>query len=208
MTDSVQSVATAEEAFREGLLPSGPQDCPFSARGEVHLNRHLAAVVIVQLAACTTTRTTSTTWISPPAERLGSVAWVRQTTRDERGNPVGGAVLGGLVGGLFGTALAGGRTPGTVIGAVGGAAAGAALSQGSSETFFDVGVRFDDGGQQVFRFPYQPNLVTGERVGVIGDSLRSLGQVFPSPPPGPPPQFVPPPPPPPAGGMWPPPPPP
>ena len=179
-----------------------------SPRGEVHLNRRLAAVVLVQVAACTTTQTRTVTWVAPPAERLGEVAWIRQTTVDQRGNPVGGAVLGGVVGGLFGRAIGGGRGPGTAVGAVGGAVAGAALSQGSSESYFDVGVRFDDGGGQVFRFPYQPQLVSGERVGVIGNSLRSLGQVSPRPPPGPPPQFVPPPPPPPPGGLWPPPPPP
>lgn len=164
--------------------------------------------MLVQFIACATTTTTRTTWAAPPAERVGEVSWITQTTRDTQGNPVGGAVVGGLVGGLFGRAISGGRGAGTLVGAVGGAAAGAAISQGqtSQESYFDVGVRFFDGGGQVFRFPYFPNLVIGERVGVIGNSLRSLGQVAPGPPPGPPPQFLPPPPPPPPGGMWPPPP--
>jgi len=188
-------------------LDLGSGDCPFGSR-EVHLKRHLAAVVLL-LVACTTTQTRTVTWVAPPAERVGEVAWIRQTTVDRQGNPVGGAVLGGVVGGLFGRAIGGGRGPGTLVGAVGGAAAGAALSQGGpQESYFDVGVRFDDGGGQVFRFPYPPQLVAGERVGVIGNSLRSLGQVSARPPPGPPPQFVPPPPPPPPGELWPPPPPP
>jgi outer membrane lipoprotein SlyB len=165
-------------------------------------------VALVQLVAvgCATTTTTRTTWAAPPAERVGEVSWITQTTRDTQGNPVGGAVLGGVVGGLFGRALTGGRGAGTLVGAVGGAAAGAAISQGQTqqEAYFDVGIRFLDGGGQVFRFPYFPNLVVGERVGVIGNSLRSLGQVAPGPPPGPPPQFVPPPPPPPPGTAWPP----
>ncbi|HEY3587032.1 MAG TPA: hypothetical protein VGK85_07765 [Myxococcaceae bacterium] len=169
--------------------------------------RLAAAVVLVQLMACTTPTTTTRTWVAPPAERIGTVAWVTQTTHEQRANPAGGAVVGALVGGLFGNAIGGGRAPGTVVGAAGGAMAGAALSQGSREEYFDVGVRFDDGGQQVFRLPYFPGLVTGDRVGVIGNSLRRLDQVS-APPPGPPPQFVPPPPPPPPGAMWPPPPPP
>ena len=174
------------------------------------LNRHLAAVPLVAaLVACTTTQTRTTTWVAPPAERFGEIAWIRQTTVDQRGNPAGGAVVGALVGGLFGRAIGGGRGPGTVIGAAGGAMAGAAMSQGGpQENYWDIGVRFDDGGGQVFRFPYQPSLVPGERVGVIGGSLRSLGQFSSGPPPGPPPSFVPPPPPPPPGGLWPPPPPP
>jgi outer membrane lipoprotein SlyB len=172
------------------------------------VNRHLAAVVLVSLVACTTTQTRTVTWAAPPAERFGEVSWIRQTTVDQQGNPAGGAVVGALVGGLFGRALGGGRGPGTIVGAAGGAVAGAALSQGGTqEVSFDVGVRFDDGGGQVFRFPYQPFLTPGERVGVIGGSLRSLGQMSSNPPPGPPPQFVPPPPPPPPGGLWPPPPP-
>ena len=159
------------------------------------------------VAACTTTQT-RTTWVSPPAERLGTVSWVQQTSIDQQGNPVGGAVVGGVVGGLFGRAIGGGRGPGTLIGAVGGAAAGAAMSGSSQETFFDVGVRFDDGGQQVFRFPYPPQVSTGSRVGVIGGSMRPLGEMASGPPPGPPPQYVPPPPPPPPGALYPPPPPP
>ena len=169
------------------------------------MSRHLAAaVVLVPLVACTTPQTTRRTWVAPPAERLGTVSWVTQTTHEQRANPAGGAVVGALVGGLFGNVIGGGRAPGTVVGAAGGAMAGAALSQGSREEYFDVGVRFDDGGQQVFRLPYLPDLRTGDRVGVVGNSLRPLGQTW-GPPPGPPPQFVPPPPPPPPGGMWPPP---
>jgi outer membrane lipoprotein SlyB len=152
--------------------------------------------LVALLSACTTTQTTTTTWEAPPAERVGTVSWVRETDRDSRGNPVGGAVLGGVVGGLFGAAVGGGAA-GTLVGAAGGAAAGAALSQGSGEQrWFDVGVRFDDGGGQVFRFENASPFVVGERIAAIGNSLRPLGQVVAGAPPGAPPTYVPPPPPP------------
>src|SRR5262249_59395082 len=126
----------------ESSAGPGSWECPHVS-SEVHQNRPPTALVLVQLAACPSTRTTSVTWVAPPAERLGEVSWIRQTSRDQQGNPVGGAVVGALVGGVFGRALTGGRGGGTLVGAAGGAAAGAAISQGSSrqESFFDVGVR-------------------------------------------------------------------
>lgn len=194
-------------SFRAPLVASrGPASsaCPFGARG-CPLKRQLAAVVILSLAGCATTRTTTTTWAAPPPERFGEVSWIRQTTVEQQGNQAGGAVVGALVGGLFGRALTGSRGVGTVVGAAGGAAVGASASAGGqAESHFDVGVRFDDGGGQVFRFAYQPSLVPGERVAAIGGSLRSLGQFSARPPPGPPPEWVPPPPPPPPEGLWPP----
>jgi len=118
------------------------------------LRRRATALLLpLLLGACTTTRETTTTWEGyGPPERLGEVAWVRETVKDEQGNPVGGAVLGAAVGGLFGEAV-GGHAPGALVGAAGGAAAGAALSKGSGEErLYDVGVRFEDGSTQVFRF--------------------------------------------------------
>ena len=166
----------------------------------IGLRRRVTALLLPLLfGACTTTQTTSTTtwgegYGSP--ELLGQVTWVRETEKDEHGNPVGGAVLGAVVGGLFGHAVGGGT--GAVVGAAGGAGAGAALSQGSSEKrFYDVGVRLDDGEERVFRFPDTAPFVVGERVGVSGNTLRPVGAAVAGAPPGPPPAYVPPPPPPP-----------
>jgi outer membrane lipoprotein SlyB len=171
------------------------------------LRRRATALLLpLLLGACTTTRETTTTWEGyGPPERLGEVAWVRETVKDEQGNPVGGAVLGAAVGGLFGEAV-GGHAPGALVGAAGGAAAGAALSKGSGEErLYDVGVRFEDGSTQVFRFPNASPFVVGERVAVSDNRLRPLGPVTAAPPPGPPPGYVPPPPPPPSAAIPPPP---
>jgi outer membrane lipoprotein SlyB len=126
--------------------------------------------------ACKTTETRTTMYETNGApERLGTVTWIKETEKDEKGNPVGGAAIGATVGGLAGYALGGG-VAGVVVGAVGGGAAGALLSKGDGEKhWFDVNVRFDQGGEQVFRFENTPPVVVGERVGVVGNTMRSLG---------------------------------
>ena len=105
---------------------------------------------VLPVSACVTTSTTSTTW---PAQaewsRPGYVEWVREVVRREEGNPAGGALAGALIGGLLG-----GDGPSAVIGAIGGAAIGAAASQGGAESrTYEIMVRFDDGGQQLFAYP-------------------------------------------------------
>jgi outer membrane lipoprotein SlyB len=109
---------------------------------------------------CVTTSTTSRTWTAEPqaAEwaRPGHVAWVREVVHRQEGNPVGGAVAGAIIGGLIG-----GHGPAAVVGAVGGAAVGAAASQGGAESrTYEVLVRFQDGGQQMFVWadycPFRP----------------------------------------------------
>jgi outer membrane lipoprotein SlyB len=128
--------------------------------------RTLALLSPLMLAACVTTTTTST-WSDPYAgdwARYGHVESIRETVRRQEGNPAAGAVLGGVLGGLLGSAIGGhthydrwgngyhhGSAAGAVVGAVGGAMVGAAASQGSSEErFYDVFVRFDDGGYEAF----------------------------------------------------------
>ncbi|HET9157049.1 MAG TPA: hypothetical protein VFN91_10305 [Myxococcaceae bacterium] len=126
--------------------------------------------------ACKTTETRTTMYENYGApERLGTVAWIKETEKDEKGNPVGGAAIGATVGGLAGYALGGG-VAGVVVGAVGGGATGALLSKGDGDKhWFDVNVRFDEGGEQVFRFENTAPVVVGERVGVVGNTVRSLG---------------------------------
>jgi outer membrane lipoprotein SlyB len=114
--------------------------------------------------ATTTTATTSYPAAQPEWARPGSVAWVREVVHRRVGDPVGGALAGAIIGGLLG----GGRGPGAVAGAVGGAVVGASVSQGSSETrAYEVAVRFDDGGFEVFGYqgyapfaPGQPVMLT------------------------------------------------
>lgn len=131
--------------------------------------RHLRAIALLSpllLAGCVTT-TTSSTWSEGfPADgaRYGHVESIRETVRRQEGNPAAGAAAGAVIGGLLGSALGGrtyydrwgngyhhGSAAGAVVGAVGGAMVGAAASQGSSEErFYDVYVRFDDGGYEIF----------------------------------------------------------
>lgn len=134
--------------------------------------------------ACKTTETKTTMYESYGApERLGTVTWIKETEKDEKGNPVGGAAIGAVAGGLLGYAVGGG-VGGVVIGAVGGGATGALLSKGEGEKhWFDVNVKFDEGGEQVFRFENSTlPFVVGERVGVVGNTVRSLGTRVGSPP--------------------------
>jgi outer membrane lipoprotein SlyB len=132
-------------------------------------------LLALMASACKTTETRITTYDSPGSpERVGQVAWIKETQKDEKGNPVGGAALGATIGGLAGYAIGGG-VGGVVIGAVGGGATGALLSKGDGEKhWFDVNVKFDDGGEQVFRFDDSVPFVVGERVGVVGNTVRSL----------------------------------
>jgi outer membrane lipoprotein SlyB len=78
----------------------------------------------------------------------------------------------------------GGGAGGVVIGALGGGATGALLSKGDGEKhWFDVNVKFDEGGEQVFRFENSTlPFVVGERVGAVGNTVRSLGTRVASPP--------------------------
>lgn len=133
----------------------------------------VALLLALGLASCGTTTTTSTTWSAPYAgaewARFGQVEWIRETVQHRDGNPAGGAAAGAIIGGLLG-----GRGPGALFGAVGGAAIGAAASSGSSETrFYQMLVRFDDGGVQSFWFPAPPPFSPGERVVLTQGGLRA-----------------------------------
>lgn len=118
----------------------------------------LAVLAALPLAACVTATTSTTTWgddgaayADPGWVRTGHVETVRETVQRVQGDPAGGAVAGGIVGGLIGALV---DPPHALAGAIGGAAIGAAASQGSGERrWYEVRVRFDDGG--VERFVYE-----------------------------------------------------
>jgi outer membrane lipoprotein SlyB len=119
----------------------------------------LMLLFTVGVNGCYATTTTSTTWGAPAQswERPGAVEWVRQIVHRQEGDPAGGALAGAIVGAILG----GGRGGGAIVGAIGGAAVGAAVSQGSSESrVYQVAVRFNDGGQEVFVYhdysPFNP----------------------------------------------------
>jgi outer membrane lipoprotein SlyB len=126
----------------------------------------LMLLFTLSTGGCVATTTTATTTYAPEAEwaRPGAVAWVREVVHRRQGDPVGGAIAGAIIGGLLG----GPRGSGALAGAVGGAVVGAAVSQGSSESrAYEVAVRFDDGGFEVFGYqnfapfsPGQPVMLT------------------------------------------------
>jgi outer membrane lipoprotein SlyB len=121
------------------------------------------ALLLTLTPACATTYTTSTAWGEVPEGeyRYGKVTWVREYIQHEQGDPAGGAIAGAIIGGILG----GGHGPGAFMGAVGGAAIGAASSQGHGESrYYDIAVQFQDGGQQIFRYPNNSPFQPGENV--------------------------------------------
>ncbi len=138
------------------------------------------------LTGCVTTTTESRTWYDrdgEPYQRQGRVESVREVVQRQQGNPAGGAVAGAIIGGLIGSSIGGhrhydrwghrhqhGNPAGAFVGAIGGAAVGAAASQGGSENrWYEVNVRFDDGGYETFTYrgstPFRPGdvVVLGPR---------------------------------------------
>jgi outer membrane lipoprotein SlyB len=135
----------------------------------------LVCASVLVLPACVMTSTETRTWTDPAAaspgyERHGRVDAVREVIQRQHGDPVGGAVGGAVVGGIMGSLLSGGRGPAAMMGAIGGAAVGSAASQGQAEyRWYEVTVRFDDGGYEVFTYrdysPFRPGdlVVLGPR---------------------------------------------
>jgi outer membrane lipoprotein SlyB len=152
--------------------------------------RSLALIALASLAtlpACVATTTESRTWSDRDAEatyqRHGRVDSVREVVQRQQGNPGAGAVAGAIIGGLLGSTIGGhthydrwgyghyqGNPAGAFVGAVGGAAVGAAASQGNAEQrWYEVYVRFDDGGYETFTYhggsPFRPgdDVILGPR---------------------------------------------
>ncbi len=137
-----------------------------------------ALAALASLSGCVVTTTQSRTWYDQDGqaayERRGRVESVREVVQRQQGNPAGGAIAGAIIGGLIGSTLGGhthydrcgyghyeGNPAGAFVGAAGGAAIGAAASQGGAEQrWYEVNVRFDDGGYEVFTYrgsaPFRP----------------------------------------------------
>ncbi len=137
-----------------------------------------ALAAVATLSGCVVTTTQSRTWYDQDSqasyERRGRVESVREVVQRQQGNPAGGAIAGAIIGGLIGSTLGGhthydrwgyghyeGNPAGAFVGAAGGAAIGAAASQGGGEQrWYEVNVRFDDGGYEVFTYrgsaPFRP----------------------------------------------------
>lgn len=128
----------------------------------------------VLISACVTTESTSREWGDPYGQawaRNGRVEYIRETIQRQHGDPVGGAVAGAVIGGIVGHSL-GGRGAGTLFGAAGGAAIGAQASQGGGERrFYEIFVRFDDGGAERYVYEGYPPFRVGEYVALTGQGL-------------------------------------
>jgi outer membrane lipoprotein SlyB len=137
----------------------------------VKLNRSVALLLApaLLLAGCVTTTRTTRTWGDPYDqqggwERLGSVMSIRETVTEVRGDPAGGAVAGAVIGGFLGS-IFGGRHHDVFAGALGGAVVGAAASQSrQQDLLYEVMVRYDDGGQEVYAYRGGSPFAVGDRV--------------------------------------------
>lgn len=129
--------------------------------------RVLALMLLFTVVApgCVTSTTSSRTWYAQtPAgaswARPGTVEFVREVVHRRDGNPAGGAAAGAAIGAMLGE-----DAPSTLFGALAGALVGAAVSSGSEEhRVYEVGVRFDDGGADVFVYQGQSPFGPGEPV--------------------------------------------
>jgi outer membrane lipoprotein SlyB len=151
------------------------------------MNRRSIALLVLAsltaLPACVATTTESRTWYDRGQEadyqRRGRVESVREVVQRQQGNPAGGAVAGAIIGGLLGSAIGGhthydrwgyghyqGNPAGALVGAVGGAAIGAAASQGNGaeNRWYEVNVRFEDGGYETYTYRGAPPFRPGDFV--------------------------------------------
>lgn len=134
----------------------------------------LLALLPILTSACVVTRTQSRTWGDPYGygaqygqewERPGRVTAIRETITQQRGDPAAGAVAGAVVGGLLGHAIGGPRSGGGLVGAVGGAMVGAAASQGGvEERYYELFIRYDDGGTETVVYRGYPPFRVGDWV--------------------------------------------
>jgi outer membrane lipoprotein SlyB len=142
----------------------------------------LIALAALALPGCVMTTTESRSWDDPNGQtayaRHGMVSSVREVVQRQHGDPAAGAVAGAIIGGILGGAL-GGHThydrwgyahsepngAGALVGAAGGAAIGAAASQGNGgNRWYEVTVRFDDGGYETFTYRDAPPFRQGDEV--------------------------------------------
>ncbi len=157
----------------------------------------VAAVSALLVSSCATYTTRSRYWNEPGSSygwhRDGHVEWVRENDHVVQGHPGAGAAAGAVIGGLLGSALTR-HGIGALIGAAGGAAVGASSSRSSEYRTYDVLVRFDDGGSEMFSFAGYPPFQPGEAVslGPAGLTAMATASAPPPAPQAPPPDVTPP----------------
>jgi outer membrane lipoprotein SlyB len=178
---SVFAVGAVAAAFMTGIIPhtssetpptapttasTAPEPAPAPAPVPIH--KHVAAKAKAPAA-----QTASAEATAPPSPssctNCGVVENVESFT--EKGPASGGgAVAGGLLGAIVGHQIGNGRGKelATVAGAVGGAFAGNAIEKNANQvTRYHVGVRMNDGTQQLFTLNAPPSIAVGDHVLIV-----------------------------------------
>jgi outer membrane lipoprotein SlyB len=115
----------------------------------------------------------------PPARRSCRDCGVIESVRELRAPGEGtglGAVSGGVLGGVLGHQVGGGRgrDVATVVGAVGGAIAGHQVEKNvRTGSKYEIAVRYDHGGSQVFEQAGTPAWRAGDRVRVVSGVIQA-----------------------------------
>jgi outer membrane lipoprotein SlyB len=114
-------------------------------------------------------RVASTASVPPPCANCGVIESVESFT--EKGKATGGgAVAGGLLGGILGHQIGKGtgKDLATVAGAVGGAIAGNEIEKNAGKTVrYHVGVRMNNGTQQLLTLDSAPAVAVGDHVKIV-----------------------------------------
>lgn len=108
-----------------------------------------------------------------PCKECAKVTSVRQLKKEGQGSALG-VIGGGVVGGLLGNQVGSGhgRQLATIAGAAGGAYAGNQVEKNmKSNTYWSVGVQYEDGRKRSFDFAQNPGLQSGDRVVNKGNSI-------------------------------------
>lgn len=112
---------------------------------------------------------------APQCVMCGSVESVTPVSRAVKAPAVGvGSIAGGLLGAVLGNQVGhgNGRAAATVLGAVGGGFAGNAIEGNMhKETYYQVGVRMEDGSRRTLEVSHAPNV--GSSVVVEGNGFRT-----------------------------------
>lgn len=116
---------------------------------------------------------------APVCANCGSVESVTAGERTTKADGPGiGAVGGGVLGAVLGSQVGkgNGRTVATILGAIGGGVAGNAIEKNiKKETFYQVGVRMDDGSRRTIEVAQPPQV--GGKVTLDGSGIRGADGV-------------------------------
>lgn len=109
--------------------------------------------------------------------RSATIESIRETVQQGKSSSGLGMIGGALIGGGLGSLVGGGngRTAATVVGALGGAYVGNNVEKSrSTETVWEIGVRYDNGSWGTIKQSATPPFRVGDRVLVTDSGLEYL----------------------------------